>query len=224
MSTDAHRLAFVCVQNAGRSQMAAAFAVAAPRESGALRVLLTSPGPRRHVVVGAACSRGLFVLGGVGLVGATTFLVGAVSDGPLGVNPWFVALAALLALSGVGIGTLVSTVAATQRWAFLGSVAVYLLLGVGWSAYFPWSPEWLLGAIAGEPLPTSVVQPLLLVAPGNAYLAGMSLTGERAYLETVASLLGAPVPSPAAAIAVLVGWAVVPVVAAAAWLERVDAS
>lgn len=198
-----------------------ALSLARHRESGSLRVLLTVPGRRRAAVVATFLSRAAVVTAGFLLIAATVVGIELTGDVTRQFGLSLVSLSWLLTLSGVGVGTLVSTVAASQRQALFAAVAYYVVVVVWWCVFFPQSPDQVLQMLAGEPIGPAVTQPLMIVSPANAYLVLFQVLGsDGGFVATIGSLFGTPIPDPLPGAAVLLCWTVVPVAVAAALMER----
>ncbi|MEZ3142705.1 ABC transporter permease subunit [Halobaculum sp. MBLA0143] len=198
-----------------------ALSLARHRESGSIRVLLTVPGRRRTAVVATFLSRAVVVTAGFLLIAAAVAgieLIGSVNR-QFGLG--LVSLSWLLTLSGVGVGTLISTIATSQRQALFAAVAYYVIVVVWWCVFFPQSPDRVVQLLVGEALGPATTQPLMMVSPANAYLVLFQLLGsDGGFVATIGSLFGTPIPDPLPGLAVLVCWTTVPVVVAAGWLER----
>lgn len=121
----------------------------------------------------------------------------------------------------------VSTVATTQRRAFLVAVVSYAVGVVVWNTLFPASPDVLVAGVGdslGVELSRAGERATLLVAPGNAYLASLQFLGGESYRNLVASFFRRPIPSGPLALAVLGFWTAAPLAVSVWWAERTDLS
>jgi len=201
--------------------LAAALSLARHRESGSLRVLLTVPGRRRTAVVATFLSRAAVVTAGFLLIAAVVVGIELAGSVTRQYGLGLVSLSWLLTLSGVGVGTLISTIAPSQRQALFAAIAYYVVAVVWWSVYNPQSPDQILQMLAGETVGPAVTQPLMIVSPPNAYIVLFQVLGsDGGFLTVIASLFGTPIPRPLPAVIVLLCWTVVPVVVAANSMER----
>lgn len=193
------------------------------RESGSMRVLLTVPGRRWALVVATFLSRSIAVLAGFALIAVVVVLLESFGAGSRQFGFGLVSLSSLLTLSTVGVGVLISTIATTQRHALFVTVAYYTVAVVGWSVFFPQSPDQLLQATTGGAITTSTTQSILVAAPGNAYLVLFQLLGtDSGFVTTIGSLFGTPTPSATSGLISLLSWVAVPVVVATGYLEQVE--
>jgi|APHM01.1.fsa_nt_gi hypothetical protein len=200
------------------------FAIVRHRESGTLRVLFTLPGRRARVVFSAFCARALLVL--VGFAGLTlvTIVTGVATGVDWTATAGVLLLGVLPTLAFLSVGIALSTITATQRRSVAASGVAYAVLGAGWHAFFPCSPDWvlrILGAQFGVTPSTDLLQAVLLLAPGNSYFV-TTVWPFPGFVSAVASAFGSPVPQPAVALVVMLAWVVLPVGVAAWRIERAD--
>jgi Cu-processing system permease protein len=191
-------------------------AIAGPRESGALRFLLSHPVSRTEAFIGTyvglAASLAVATAVGFGLAGLLTVAGGVPAD--TGVFLWIALLSWLLAVAMLGIGMLISTTTRTGGAALGGAVFVWLLLvflgDLG-----------LMGTAAATRMPVDVLFSAALLNPIEAF--------RLAALATFAGSLDTLGPAGSYAVdtlgdslvpllsAVLVAWVIAPVMAA--WLR-----
>jgi|APHM01.1.fsa_nt_gi hypothetical protein len=200
-------------------------AVVSHRELGSLRLLFTLPGRRRNVILGTFLSRAGCLVGGLTCLGVVMSGVAVVFGAPP-VRPLVLSgVTAALTIAWLSYGTLVSTVVATQRRAFVVAVVSYAAGVVVWNTLFPVSPDVLvlmLGDSVGVGVPHVVERGVLLIAPGNAYLASLQFLGSENYSNLVASFFGQPIPSGLLALGVLGCWTAVPLTVSVWWARRTD--
>lgn len=192
-------------------------AIAADRESGALRVLLAQPHSRRDVVGGAFVGRLVAIVAAllVGLVAAVA--VYSVRAGQLpGAD--FLTLAGfvlLWTLFGVSLSVAVSALASTGRRAVAGGIGAYLFFALLWD----WIPREIHMRTAAESQRYQTPEWVAVVTnldPVTAYNAATRLL---VYRPDRALAVYETIPFYAA---LLVGWAVLPIGLALWRFPKVD--
>lgn len=191
-----------------------ALSIAGPRQSGALRFLLSHPVSRTEAFIGTYLGLGAALAAataaGFGIAGLITVVGGVPAD--TGAFLWIALLSWLLALAMLGLGMFISTVTHSAGAALGGAVFVWLVLvfigDLG-----------LMGTAAATQMPVSVLFGAALVNPIEAFRLAALTTFDGsldvlgpAGTYAVDTLGDALLP---ALLAVLAAWVVVPV--AAAW-------
>ncbi|SNZ15116.1 ABC-2 type transport system permease protein [Natronoarchaeum philippinense] len=194
-------------------------AIAGERDSGRLKLLLTSPHTRRDVVFGKFVSRSLIVLAPLFLGLCTAAIVAIVRHDQFSATSYvlFSSLTVLFALSFVSLSLAVSSLAASDREATVGAFGLYFALAAGWdlvTGLVKVARDLLVGSEpVGQPNPDWFVL-LDMLGPAGAY--------ERLVLELVwrpdtgLFALHADKPwywSAWLALAIILFWVVVPVIA-----------
>ena len=168
-------------------------AVSGERESGSLKLLLSLPHSRADVVFGKVIGRGaalsLAVFTGFLLPGLVLFALeqtGALAAFNVGSFLGYTVFAAVLGVVFVAISVGFSAAASTQRRALIGSVGIYVLFVLLWSAV----TGQFLNAASGviDPLPVSQQQVSVFLRAANptsavellssAFLGGQLLSGQ----------------------------------------------
>jgi len=168
-------------------------AISGERESGSLKLLLSLPHSRADVVFGKVIGRGaalsLAVFTGFLLPGLVLFALeqtGALAAFNVGSFLGYTVFAAVLGVVFVAISVGFSAAASTQRRALIGSVGIYVLFVLLWSAV----TGQFLNAASGviDPLPVSQQQVSVFLQAANptsgvellssAFLGGQLLAGE----------------------------------------------
>jgi ABC-2 type transport system permease protein len=168
-------------------------AISGERESGSLKLLLSLPHSRADVVFGKVVGRGaalsLAVFTGFLLPGLVLFALeqtGALAAFNVGSFLGYTVFAAVLGVVFVAISVGFSAAASTQRRALIGSVGVYVLFVLLWSAV----TGQFLNAASGviDPLPVSQQQVSVFLRAANptsavellssAFLGGQLLSGQ----------------------------------------------
>ena len=193
-----------------------ALSIAGPRQSGALRFLLSHPISRTEAFVGTyvglAAALAAATAAGFGLAGLVTVAGGVPAD--VGVFLWIAVLSWLLSLAMLGAGMLISTLTHTAGAALGGAVFVWLLF-----VFF--GDLGLIGTAAATQLPVSALFAAALTNPIEAFrLAALTTFGGSldvlgpAGSYAVDTLGDALLPT---LVAVLVAWVIAPAVIA--WLR-----
>lgn len=109
-------------------------AIAGERDSGRLKLLLTSPHTRRDIVLGKFISRSLVVLVPVFLGLLTASVVAVARHDEFSATSYviFSSLTVLFALSFVSLSLAVSSLTSSDREATAGVFGLYFTLGIGW--------------------------------------------------------------------------------------------
>ncbi len=193
-----------------------ALSIAGPRESGALRFLLSHPVSRTEAFIGTYLGLGAALAAataaGFGIAGLVTVAGGVPADTAAFI--WIALLSWLLSLAMLGVGMLISTLTRTSGAALGGAVFVWLVLvflgDLG-----------LMGTAAATRMPVNVLFGAALLNPIEAYRLAALATFDSsldvlgpAGSYAVDTLRDALVPS---LLAVLTAWVIAP--AAAAWFR-----
>jgi len=193
-----------------------ALSIAGPRESGALRFLLSHPVSRTEAFIGTYLGLGAALAAatatGFGIAGLVTVAGGVPADTTAFI--WIALLSWLLSLAMLGVGMLISTLTRTSGAALGGAVFVWLVLvflgDLG-----------LMGTAAATRMPVNVLFGAALLNPIEAYRLAALATFDSsldvlgpAGSYAVDTLRDALVPS---LLAVLTAWVIAP--AAAAWFR-----
>ncbi len=141
-----------------------ALSIAGPRESGALRFLLSHPVSRTEGFIGTYLGLGAALAAatatGFGFAGLVTVAGGVPAD--TGAFLWIALLTWLLSLAMLGVGMLISTVTSTAGAALGGAVFVWLVLvflgDLG-----------LMGTAAATQMPVNVLFAVALLNPIEAF-------------------------------------------------------
>ncbi len=190
-----------------------ALSIAGPRQSGALRFLLSHPVSRTEAFVGTYLGLGAALAAataaGFGIAGLITVIGGVPAD--TGAFLWIALLSWLLALAMLGLGMFISTITHTAGAALGGAVFVWLaLVFIG--------DLGLMGTAAATRMPVSVLFGAALFNPIEAFRLAALTTFDGsldvlgpAGAYAVDTLGDALLP---ALLGVLTAWVVVPVCAA----------
>jgi len=193
-----------------------ALSIAGPRESGALRFLLSHPVSRTEAFIGTylglLAALGTATAAGFGIAGLITVANGVPAD--TSSLLWIAVLSWLLSLAMLGVGVLISTFTRTSGAALGGAVFVWLVLvflgDLG-----------LMGTAAATRMPVGALFGAALFNPIEAFRLAALATFDSsldvlgpAGTYAVDTLGGALVP---VLVAVLAAWVLIPV--AAAWLR-----
>lgn len=141
-----------------------ALSIAGPRESGALRFLLSHPVSRTEAFIGTylglGAALGAATATGFGIAGLVTVAGGVPAD--VGTFLWIALLTWLLAVAMLGVGMLISTVTSTAGAALGGAVFVWLLFAfIG--------DLGLMGTAAATQMPVGVLFGAALLNPIEAF-------------------------------------------------------
>jgi ABC-type transport system involved in multi-copper enzyme maturation permease subunit len=184
--------------------LAAAPAVAGARDTGRLRLLLSTPTERATVAGGVLCSRLLLVVGSlaVGLCVGVAGLVAVVPRVAPGRLAGFVVFTLLVATAYVSLGLAVSVSVGSATRALVGSVTLF----VG-TLLWPRIASVLHGIVTdlGVAAPATPFQVLGRLSPFGAYSQVISDSGAIYGVEVTTPLLGSGVIA-----VVLLGWATLP--------------
>lgn len=197
-------------------------AIVGEMERGTLLLLLSYPLARWQVVLGKFAGQ-VLILGLATVLGyGAAALALALTGEALGGAGWqafglMLLSSTLLGAAFVALGVLVSTLARDRGMAAGIAVGLWLLLVLLWDMA-------LLGVLvadAGEHLGAGAVDALLLLNPADAYrLFNLSGLADVRLLSGMAALGGASGLGAPLLLAALAGWAVVPLLAAAAIFAR----
>jgi Cu-processing system permease protein len=193
-----------------------ALSIAGPRESGALRFLLSHPVSRTEAFIGTYLGLGSALAAataaGFGIAGLVTVAGGVPADTAAFI--WIALLSWLLSLAMLGVGMLISTLTRTSGAALGGAVFV-------WLVFVFLGDLGLMGTAAATRMPVNVLFGTALLNPIEAYRLAALATFDGsldvlgpAGSYAVDTLRDALVPT---LVAVLAAWVIAPT--AAAWFR-----
>lgn len=196
--------------------LAAAPTVAGARESGRLRLLLSTPTDRWEVVGGVLCSRLLVVVGSlsVGLCAGVPYLLAVSPQVAPGRLAGFVLFSLLVAATYVSLGLAVSVAVGSATCALTGAVG--LVVG---TVLWPRVATALRGVVAdlGVAAPATVFEVLGRLTPFGAYSQVISDPGAIYGVKVTTPFLGSGTMA-----AVLLVWATLPLVISVRRFTDVD--
>lgn len=208
-------------------------AIAGERESGTVRVLLSTPISRRDVVVGKYLSRAAVVAASLGLAFAVAAALASLWFGTLrpGAFLGIAALTAVYALAYVAVAIAVSAATASRARAMAGAIGFYF--GTNLITLFDETSglaalEYVLNDLLGLGVGESAIQFVGMISnPTRAYLVATVGAFPDELTETTAFPVASDLAwyvGPAVAVVVLFAWSIVPIWVGVRRFERADIS